>query len=354
MTIATAPSVDLRAQRLGVTPRALELLDHFTVVDLHIDTFIPPRLWGYDVLRDHGKGPLLGRFFGHLDVPRLKLGGVDAAMWSITTNPFRTAASRWQVFRNNLAHLTRLVERSAGQLRFATTAAEVRTIREQGAHAVLLSVQGGNAFEAADLDQALADPRLTRVTLVHLTDSGFGPTSSPLSWQRGRGLSEAGRKFVQALNKHRVFVDLAHIAPRGFWDAVEVHDRTQPLIATHTGVSGVTPHWRNLDDQQIRAIADTGGVVGIIVAAGFLRRPGGPRDVGMMIEHLQHVIDVAGDTVAAIGTDYDGAIVPPPDLRDGLGYARLVQAMLDRGWSDERIDRVLGGNALRALEKLRP
>jgi membrane dipeptidase len=276
-------------------------------------------------------------------------------MWSITTNPARSASSRWRVYQRNLAHFRQLVAASGGKLQFARNVKEYHAARESGAHAVLLAIQGGNALQAApDLDAALADGLVTRVTLVHLTDSGFGGTSSPLSLRRHRHLTEAGREFVQTLDRHRVFVDLAHIAAEGFWDAVEVHDRSLPLIATHTGVSGVKPHWRNLDDRQLRAIAETGGVVGIIFAGNFLARAGGPRGAGMVIEHMEHVIAVAGEATAALGTDYDGAVVPPQGLRDGLGVPRLVDAMLARGWPASRILAVLGGNALRAWQHLRP
>ena len=192
------------------------------------------------------------------------------------------------------------------------------------------------------------------MTVLHLTDSCYGSTSSPARFGAARGLSAAGKQHVEQLDAARVFVDLAHIHPKGFWDAVEVHDAALPLIDTHTGVSGVCPHWRNLDDAQIRAIAETGGVVGIIFEPNFLRAKG-PADGRLVIEHLRHLIDVGGEAVAALGSDYDGFIRPPADLRDGaLAYYRLVQYMLDAGWGEDRIRRVLGENFLTSFERLRP
>lgn len=351
------PDLPAVAARHGASRAAWDLLRSSEVIDLHIDTFIPPRLWGYDVLQRHGPGLLRGHFFGHLDLPRMEEGGLTGAMWSITTNPFRSKAARWRIFQRNLADLQALVERSAGRLRFARTAAEYREARGAGAHAVLAAIQGGNALEGAPhgLDD-LPEPRLlTRVTVVHLTNSGFGGTNSPFHlFQREKGLTAAGKRFVEQLDQHRVFVDLAHIHPRAFWQAVDVHDPSLPLIATHTGVNGVRPHWRNLDDDQIRRIADSGGVVGIIFAAQFLSRRGGPRDAGMVAEHLLHVLKVGGEDCAAVGTDYDGAITPPRDLRDGTSYVRLVQALLDRGLDERVIRKLLGENFLRSFERLRP
>lgn len=344
------------AAAIGVSEEALALCHAVELIDLHLDTFIPVRLWGYDLFRAH-KPPLGGHFFGHLDLPRLIDGGLSGGMWSITTNPFRSARGRLATFDRNLARFRALVDGSDGRLAFARTTAEYRAVRATGAHAVMLAIQGGNALEAAPEGPArIPDRLLTRVTLVHLTNAGFGATSSPASrWRRRKGLSETGRRFVEQCDAERVYVDLAHIHPAAFWDAVEAHDPGLPLIATHTGVDGVRPHWRNLDDRQIKAIADTGGVVGIMAHRGFLRRPGGPRDGAMIVEHMEHVIAVAGEEAVALGTDYDGAISPPVDMMSGeVAYPRLVQHMLDRGWTEERIRRVLAENFLKSFERLRP
>ncbi len=351
----TVPAADL-AKRLGVSQEAVDLARDAEVVDLHIDTFIPPRLWGYDPLKRHRRA-LFGRaFFGHLDLPRMSDGGLSAAMWSITTNPSRSPASRWRVLLRNLTAFQHLVARSKGRLELVGDHAAYRAARARGAHAVLLSIQGANAVEGApDGWASLPDDRVLRATLVHLTNSALGTTNSPLSaLRRDKGLRPLGRRIIQQMNQARAFVDLAHIHPQAFDDAVAVHDKTQPLLATHTGVDGVRPHWRNLSDDNLRAIADTGGVVGIIFSTSFLRRPGGPGDGAMVIEHMEHVIDVAGEGAVAVGSDYDGAIVPPIDLWGGETYPRLVQHMLDRRWPEERIRRALGENFLRAFEQLRP
>lgn len=340
----------------GIPREALELARSSEIIDLHLDTFIPMRLFGYDVRERHGLGLLRGRWFGHLDIPRALEGGLAGGMWSITTNPFRTTAGRWRTFRNNLDRLRAVIGDSNGKLRLVRNLQEYGAARAENAHACLLAVQGGNCFDGAPGSVADVPERvITRVTLVHLTNSSVGTTSAPSSLlRRSRGLTSHGHDLVQVLNAERVFVDLAHIHPEGFWDAVKVHDRSQPLIATHTGVCGVKPHWRNLDDPQIKAIADTGGTIGIIYSQHFLKRRSGPRDARMVLEHMQHVIDVAGDEFVSIGSDYDGFIVPPPELRSGDSYQRLVALMLERGWSDVRIRRILGENFLRAFGMLRP
>lgn len=337
--------------------QARALLSTCEVIDLHVDSFIWHRTLGRKLGQRHGTGPFAGRFLGHLDFPRAIEGGLTGAMWSITTNPFRTRAGRWRTFQRNLDTLVDAVQATEGRVRVARTAAEYRAARARGAHVCLPAIQGGNALDGApDGPASIRDRLITRVTLVHLTNSGIGATSSPGALgRRGQGLTAFGKALVERLDAQRVFVDLAHIDPQGFWDAVDVHDRALPLIATHTGVAGVRPHWRNLDDRQLRAVADSGGVVGIIFHGGFLFRPDGPRDAQAVLEHMEHVIAVAGEQAAAIGSDMDGAITPPGELRDGASaWVRLVQAMLDRGWPEARIRRVLGENFLASFERLRP
>lgn len=344
------------AQRLGVSVEAVELLRSSDAIDLHLDTMIPPRLWGYDPLARHAGGPFGRHFFGHADLPRLRDAGLSGALWSLTTNPFRPAGARLRAYRKNRARLRALAARSGGALVEADTLAGYRTARARGAHVCFPAIQGANAIDASpDGVVEFARDGIVRVTLVHLTNAIYGATSSPLgAARRDKGLTDAGRRLVEGLNAHRIFVDLAHIHERAFFDAVAVHDRTQPLLVTHTGVSGVRPHWRNLTDAQLRAVAETGGTVGIIFQAGFLSRPGGPRDAGMIAEHVVHALRVVGDDCVSLGSDFDGAITPPPDVPGIDHYPRVVQHLLDRGVGTETLRKVLGGNFLRVLGQLRP
>ncbi len=351
-----ARPVEEMASALGVSTEAVQITRDVEVVDLHLDTFIPHRLWGYDWFARHKSGPVGRHFFGHVDWPRLADGGLTGAIWSITTNPFRPTGNRWSIFQHNLGRIRGLLEGSGGRMRLVRTHSEYLEARAAGAHAAMLGIQGGNALESApDGVASIPDRAVVRITLVHLTNASLGASSSPHHYVRGdKGLFDLGRDFVRQCNAERVFVDLAHIHEKAFWDAVEVHDPSQPLIVTHTGVDGVRPHWRNLTDAQCKAVADTGGVIGVIFSDQFLQRSGGPRDAQMIVEHLEHICDVAGEEAAALGSDYDGAISPPSDVPGADTYPVLVQHMLKRGWSSERIERVLGGNYLASFARLRP
>jgi membrane dipeptidase len=337
------------------TQEAVELSRSSDFIDLHTDTLIPHRLWGYDPRARNQSWWLGRRFFTHLDLPRMDEGGLSGAMWSITTNPFRTPVGRWRCFLLNLESLEALCSQTGGP-RLVRSNDEYMAAKGEGLHACFPAIQGGNALEGAQ-DGPLSIPgsRIVRVTLLHLTNSVYGATSSPLHFLRAsKGLQPAGRTLVEQLNAARVFVDLAHIHPKGFWDALEVHDRSQPLLVTHTGVSGIRPHWRNLDDDQLRAVASTGGVVGIIFERHYLRKAMGQCSAETVIEHMAHAIRTVGEDHVGVGSDFDGAITPPADLADGRSYPILVQRMLERGWSRERIGKILGGNFLRCLKELRP
>lgn len=345
----------LLADQLGISEEAVDLARESAFVDLHIDSFIWTRFFNYDLNRRHTRSFTGGRFGGHLDFVRAIDAGLTGGLYTITTNPFRSTASRWATFQKNLARLQRTIDASDGQVRKVTTHSAYQAAVADGVHAAMIKIQGGNALCAAGgWAHGIDDDSVVCITVVHLTHNPLGRSATPLPGWSGPGLTREGHDMVRSLNERRVFVDLAHIHPDAFWDIVNIHDKSQPLIDTHTGVNGTKPHWRNLDDKQIRAIADTGGVVGVIFEPNFLQVPGGPTDVNMIVDAIDHIIAVVGEDVPAIGTDYDGMIMPPPDLRDGIQLPRLVQAMLDRGYRDTTVRKVLGENFLRSFALLRP
>ncbi len=334
-----------------ISPQAHSLCQDADLIDLHLDIWIPKRLWGYNPTKPH-KNAWFGRhFFGHSDLPRMSQAGYTGAMWSITTNPAKLSNARWQTFLENLFELEQFCDQHQ-ELMICRNIEDYRLAKKQGQHAVFPSVQGANAISGAPegIASLPQNHSISRMTLVHLTPSVYGNTSSPAHMLHGhKGLTDAGKSLVEAMNQANIFVDLAHIHPDGFWDAVHVHDKTKPILITHTGVQGVTPHWRNLDDMQIKAIADSGGVVGIMFATNFLKH-NGKRDASIIVDHLEHLISVGGEDIAAIGTDVDGAISAPTDLQTVDRFPVLVEQMITRGWNETRIRKVLGLNFLRVLE----
>ncbi|HEX2735361.1 MAG TPA: membrane dipeptidase [Polyangiaceae bacterium] len=346
-------SVDECVQTAGVSRAAAELFLASDVVDLHVDSYIWVRVFGYRLDREHGPGLFAGRYYSQVDLPRLCRTGITGATWVITTNPLRGSRARSRALARNLAALGGLLGSAASDVALAASASDYRRIVDSGKHAAFIGLQGGNAF-GSEMQLLDAPPKeLIRVTLLHLNSSPLGRTSAPLANLQRDPLTPFGCSVVERLNQARIFVDLAHIDRRAFQRALDVHDPKLPPIVTHTGVDGCYPHWRNLNDAQIRAIAQRGGVVGIMYHTPFLG-PGFERgSLRLVIDHLEHVIRVGGEHCAALGSDWDGAIVTPSDMPTCRELPRLVDEMLRRGWAHERIQNVLGSNFLRSLRDLR-
>jgi membrane dipeptidase len=338
------------ARELGVSTEAIDLYLASDVVDLHIETFNVMRLFGYDLTKKHGHGPFDARLFGQVDLPRVREAGVTGGMWSISTNPLRPSRNRASTFAKNLARYKRVLSSCTDDVALCKNLADYRSARAQGKHGAFLAIQGGNALDNDLSALDLCGDDIVRITLVHLSTSKLGVTSAPGWGKRTPGLTDLGKRYVERMNEKRIFVDLAHIDRKGFFDAVDVHDQSQPLIVTHTGVNGVLPHWRNIDDEQIKAIAKTGGTIGIIYQMAFL---GGDQLAPRIVDHMQHIVDVAGEDFVSLGSDWDGMILPPRDMPTCLELPKLAQIMLNRGWKPERVQKVLGGNFLRALGLLR-
>lgn len=341
------------AKALGVSREAMDLYLECEVIDLHVDSFIWTRVFRYDIHRHHQRRWHSGIWWGQVDLPRLLQAELSATTWVVTTNPLRTRHGLTRAYERNLTRLRALLGQHP-RVQPVRDLAEYRQARALGKHAAFLAVQGGNALSGSkNLAALLGSGWLTRATLVHLTNSSVGATSSPLALGATR-LGPHGAALIEQLNAARVFVDLAHLHPAAIDEALARHDRALPPLVTHTGLFGAHPHWRNLSDAHLRAVADRGGTVGVMFHSPFLGDRAWSGRASTILRHLQYIVDTVGDCHASLGSDWDGAIVTPRDLPTCLELPRLVQLALDAGWSDERVRRVVGGNFLRCLEALRP
>lgn len=340
---------DAWAKSLGITREAIDIYLGADVIDLHVETYIVQRAIAYDMRKRHGRGMFGARLYGQIDLARAREAHLTGATWSISTNPLRGPEGRARTFVKNLRRLKGILDSVADDVAVVRNLAEYRAARTAGKHGAFIGIQGGNALDK-DLSclDLIEDDLVVRVTVLHLYNSALGTTSAPGSGKRS-GLTTLGRDYVKRLNEKKIFVDLAHIDRQGFFDAVEVHDKSQPLIVTHTGVNPVHKSWRNLDDDQIKAVADTGGTIGIIYQMPFI----GGDSVKNIVDHMEHIVKTVGDDFVSLGSDWDGMILPPRDMPTVLELPRIAQTMLDRGWTAERIGKILGGNFLRALGHLR-
>jgi membrane dipeptidase len=342
------------AQSLKISTEAVQLYLNSEVVDLHIDSFIWNRFFGYDLSKHHGQG-LFGRsFYGQVDFPRILEAQLSGATWIITTNPVKSAAARARAFVENQSKLLQIFQSNSSQFAVVRNISQYEQARAAGKHAAFIGIQGGNALddglEALDL---IEDDVVIRITLVHQTNSSIGYTSTPTKIGEGGGLTSFGKDYVRRLNEKRILVDLAHINRAGFFDAVQVHEPSLPFVVTHTGVSGAYKHWRNIDDDQLRAVAKSGGTVGIMYQASFLGDKKSGRGAEVIVDHLEHTLKTIGEDHVSLGSDWDGAITTPWNMPTCLELPKLVQLMLDRRFSETAITKILGSNFLRVVADIR-
>lgn len=335
---------------VGISLEEARLLhDEVIVLDLHADT---PKLMhrgGYDIAARHERRrPRQVSLFGHVDLPRMRDGGVGAQVFGMWTWPYPQRGCAASV-HGQLDALTGAAERYAGELVFCLSGDDIRRAHKGGRIAALAGIEGGQAIEGTmDHLATFARRGVRTLGLVHFTKNAIASPAFGIGARGERGLSDFGRDVVREMNRLGVIVDLAHINRAGFFEAVELS--ADPCLVTHTGVSGVHPRWRNIDDDQIRAVAARGGAVGIIFATQHI----GGNTVEAVVDHILHVIDVAGEDAVALGSDFDGFVTPPSGLEDASMLPALTAALSARGVALPVLEKILGGNALRVLDAVPP
>ena len=325
--------------------RALHAEVH--VLDLHADTAKLMDKLGYDLAARHERPmPKAVNLFGHVDLPRMRDGGMAGQFFSFWTTPYPERGCAKAVTRQ-LDALDQAMAKHPEQLAWTRTGADVRAAKAAGQIAALGGIEGGQALEG-DLEtiEAFSRRGVRYLGLLHFSQNAIGRPAKGRGSDASAGLTAFGRDVVRECERCGVIVDLAHINRQGYFDALEL--ATVPPMVSHTGVLGVHEHWRNIDDEQIRALADKGGCVGIIFSRKYL----GSASIDAVVDHLLHVIDVAGDDVPALGSDFDGFVVPPEGLEDVAAMPNLTVALSRRGVPPRVLEKILGGNVLRVLDEV--
>jgi membrane dipeptidase len=317
-------------------------------IDLHADTLMWSRWIGYDLSVRHDAVLPGAAFFGHVDVPRLAEGGIGAQFFGLVSVPIAHRGNA-RAIDEQIDLLDAEVGRAEGRLRKVRSAEEIDRAHRDGATCALLGIEGAHALEG-DLDRVdhYARRGVRYLGLLHFSANEAGFPAYGSGRRDDEGLSRWGKELVERCEAASIIVDLAHTNRRGFLDACRMAKR--PPIVSHTGVSSAHAHWRNIDDEQLRTVANKGGIVGIIFCPRFL---GGDR-IDDVVRHVRHVIDVAGEDAVALGSDWDGFIVPTPELRDAARLPLLTDALLRAGLREESVAKVLRHNAMRVLRDAPP
>lgn len=319
--------------------------DSVHVMDLHADTAKLMDKLGYDLAARHERPmPKPVNLFGHLDLPRMRDGGMAGQFFSFWTAPYPERGCAKAVAKQ-LDALDEQMQKTPDELGWTRTGADVRAAKAAGKMAALGGIEGGQALESSlDAIEAFSRRGVRYLGLLHFSANAIGRPAKGRGSDATQGLTGFGRDVIRECERTGVIVDLAHINKRGFMDAIEI--ATLPPMVSHTGVAGAHPHWRNIDDEQIKAVADKGGCIGIIFARKFL----GSASIDAVVDHLLHIIDVAGEDVPALGSDFDGFVVPPEGLEDISSLPNLTVALARRGVKPATLTKILGANVLRVLD----
>ena len=312
---------------------------------------------------DAPAGFLAGDGGGHLDLPRCERGGMAGGCFAVfTSSPEEADYESRAYFAKvdqpralgealaQVALLLRLERESGGRLVVARAAADL----DGDPLAAVLHLEGAEPI-GPELDElaVLHAAGMRSLGLVWSRPNAFAtgvPFEFPGSPDQGPGLTPAGRDLVRACGELRILVDVSHLNARGFWDVAELSGA--PLVASHAGAHALCPSPRNLDDDQLRAIGESGGLVGINFHVGFLRADGADdpdTPLSTIAAHAAHVAELAGVDAVALGSDFDGATMPAP-LGDVTGLPRVLDELRAAGFGEADVEKVAHGNWRRVLE----
>ena len=362
--------------------RVTELLRRHPVVDGHNDLPWEAReQCGYDFDRLDIGGDVATTC---TDVPRLRAGGVGAQFWSVFVPSSLQGDSAVVATLEQVDAVHQMVGRYAGELGFARTADEVERVFASGRIASLMGAEGGHSIGCS-----LAALRMLYVlgvrymTLTHNDNVPWADsaTDEPVLG----GLSAFGLEVVREMNRLGMLVDLSHVSADTMRDALKASE--VPVIFSHSSARAVCDVPRNVPDDVLTSLRANNGVcmvtfvpefVSPAVAAWRREAAAAAAEVGVkstdyeafraftreyrvahpkpsatledVVAHCEHVREVAGIDHVGIGGDYDGTETYPVGLEDVSGYPRLLGALADRGWSDEDLAKLAGGNVLRVLQ----
>jgi membrane dipeptidase len=372
------------AQEAAPSPAARRLHTRALVVDTHDDT--PQRMvyQGFDLGARDARG--------HVDIPRMREGGLDALFFSIWVPSKVTGPEAVKRALRQIDAVREQVRRHSRDLELTTTAAGVREAVGRGRIAVLMGMEGGHMIDDdLGLLRLYAALGVRYLTLTHFLNNNWADSSTDKPAHDG--LTPFGRDVVRELNRLGVLVDISHVADRTFADALAT--TRAPVLASHSSCRTLCDHPRNMSDDMLRALARNGGVIQINYEITFLSQEarnakkargrsvelddlelerlcgadeacqileGERRDRAAMesgalprvgwekiVEHIDHAVKVAGIDHVGLGSDFDGASMPF-GMEDCSKLPKLTAALLARGYSETDVEKILGGNVLRVLE----
>jgi len=332
----------------------------------------------------------------HSDLARWKKGGLDVQLFSVycdgdLKNPFAWA-------NREMDSLDAVTARNPDKIVKVASYAELLKAVKEHKIAAMFGVEGGHMIED-DLNKldALYKRGARYLTLTHNIAPSWATSAADETTKPNmphKGLTDFGRQVVQRMNQLGMLIDVSHAGEQTFWDVIQLS--TKPIIASHSCVYNLTPHRRNLKDDQIKAIAKNGGVIQLNFNPGFIDSSFGTKEtaflknhsaemdslmksgmgdfyamdylygkyaeeanairppLSMLIDHIDYIVKLVGIDYVGLGSDFDGVNLTPQQLDDVTSYPLITKALVERGYSKKYIRKILGGNFSRVLKANEP
>ena len=325
---------------------------HFNAItiDTHNDSLLNVVNGFWMPQTDIGKG----NFRSQLDLPKMKQGGLDVAFFGAWTDDHTKkdrANSRILCLLNALYWVA---ERNTDTFGIARTPAEMEALVREGKLAGVPAVEGGYAFKsynALELLKQYHDLGVAYISLCWSTSNDLGEGVYEYYINKAvssGGLTPLGAEVVKEMNRLGMAVDVSHLNDRTFWDLVNV--AKAPLIASHSNAWGLYQAARNLKDEQMIAIAKSGGVVHQNFYSGYLGPPG-RQTIKELVDHIDYTVKLIGIDHVGLGSDFDGGSMPQ-DLPNASFYYKITEELVNRSYSREDIEKILGKNTLRVIRAI--
>ncbi|WP_052360633.1 dipeptidase [Oceanobacillus manasiensis] len=292
-----------------------------------------------------------------VDIPKLQKGGLNVPFFAAYTPGFYGNDAR--SISHTLAQISALYwteENNSEQLQIVSRAPDILATANRGKIAAVPTIEGAyslNEENALELTRQYNDLGITTMGFTWNYSNALGEGADQIFDDQAKtassgGLTELGAKVVKEMNKLGMAVDVSHMAESTFWDVVETTEA--PVIATHSGVKALKDHQRNLTDEQLVALKENGGVIGIVFYPEFLTNSG-EATISDIVDHIDHAVNIMGVNHVAIGSDFDGAELPS-DLNDSSEIGKIKEALTERGYSEEEVSKIMGLNTLRVLNEI--
>lgn len=310
------------------------------IVDAHCDTVTK--------LMEEKKGEDLLKNTCHFDLTRAKAQGSYVQFFAAFIDPIYSQAYALRRAIQIIDKLERQAEEYNESLMLCNCFDDIQQAFSQGKVAGIKSIEGGEALQG-DLGALRAFYKLgvrsICLTWNHRNEIADGVADAP----SGGGLTPFGKQVIKEMNRLGMLVDVSHLSEKGFWDVIEASK--QPIIASHSNSKAICNHRRNLTDEQISAIKDNGGVIGINLYPDFLNNSDKASMVDI-IKHIEHISSIGGDGIVGIGADFDGIEVTPVDIQGVQDINSLINELLKLNYSEAFVKGFAGENFMRVIKEV--